>query len=114
NNKKLNLIILGVKEANIYYKKLAKEFNINILSLKKSEYEIIELAVIASINGELQDLKRIRKLLQDIIIQPRKEKYENIVVIEACTDFTFGIGKNSLTCFADVMVRECYFNSVIL
>jgi hypothetical protein len=110
---KLNLLILGVKNTNLMYSKLCHNRDINIVSLTNEDYLIIENAVINSLHAKSNLIKLSKEEIKEKIIMKYLPLYDNLQIIEACTDFKFNLGKNSLECFAEYMIAESYNNLII-
>lgn len=103
-----HLLVLGTRNTNAIYEALSKSYAINVLPLNDLDYELIDKAIVASIGGEWNKVDLCREQLQKDIIEPRSDFFEDLVVLEACTDFRLGLGLNSLQVFAEAMVADCY------
>ena len=103
-----NLLVLGTRGANAIYGALTDSDSIRVLPLDDSEFELITRAIVSSIGGTRADVAQCREQLDHTIIRARRDDLENLVVLEACTDFHFGLGLSSLQLFAEAMVEECY------
>jgi hypothetical protein len=104
----LKVLILGVENAVCYYKKVAVKSQLEIITLTKKEYQYIDKAVIASVDNTLKAKKEAKNILEKKIIHKYLKKDPTTIVVEACTDFNFGLGRNSLKCFAEFMALEPY------
>lgn len=97
-------LILGLKNAAKYY---ADYKAIDIIKLTDKEYKILDQAVVSSVSNDDSLIEQSRLQLKDIV-----DKYSQIHakmnIIEACTDFQFGLGNDSIALFAKDMVEEVY------
>lgn len=103
-----HLLVLGTRDTNAFYESLADSYAINVLPVKDWEYELIHRAVVASIGGDKNEVDLCCNQLQKELIEPRSDLFDNLVVLEACTDFRLALGLSSLEVFADAMVGDCY------
>ncbi len=106
--KKMNLLVLGTSETNLIYNALSVLYPINIIPLTLRDQELINNAIVASIGGNSKLVKQCTKTLEMEIIEPIKNKFSNLIILEACTDFHLGLGLNSLEVFASETVTDLY------
>jgi len=107
-----HLLVLGTRGTNALYKALTDSYAIDVLPIKDWEYELIHRAVVASIGGDQNEVDLCCVELQKELIEPRSDLFDNLVVLEACTDFHLGLGLSSLEVFADAMVADCYQSQI--
>lgn len=103
-----HLLVLGTRGVNTIYETLAESHDMNVLHVEDWEYELIDKAIVASIGGDQGEVDSCREQLQKELIEPRRGLFDDLVVLEACTDFHLGLGLSSLELFADAMVADCY------
>ncbi len=102
------VLVLGTRGVNQIYYELAESCSASILPIEKQEYELIDEAIVASIDGDQQAVSLCRERLLTNIVNPRKNTCGSLTILEACTDFNLGIGLSSLEVFANSMVADCY------
>jgi len=107
-NNAIQLLVLGTRGTNSIYRGLSDGESITILPITESEQEIIEKAIVASIGNHQADIELYQQQIRKKIIEPNLKQQENLVVLEACTDFHLGLGISSLEVFANAMVMDCY------
>jgi hypothetical protein len=108
NGKMTHLLVLGTSGTNAIYGAYTESYAIIVLPIENWEQELIDEAIVASIGGDRNKIDIHKEQLQKEIIKPRSDMFENLTILEACTDFRLGLGVSSLEVFADVMVMDCY------
>ncbi len=103
-----HLLVLGTRGTNAQYELLTNSSALIALPIEDAEYELIERSIVASIGGDLKEIAKCRERLGEELITPRRRLFEDLIVLEACTDFRLGLGVSSLELFADAMVADCY------
>jgi hypothetical protein len=102
------LLVLGTRGAHAQYELLTNSTTINVLPIADHEFELLNRSIVAAIGGDPEEVTRSREQIRVELIEPRKRLFNNLVVLEACTDFRLGLGLNSLDLFAQAMVADCY------
>jgi hypothetical protein len=102
------LLLLGAAGALAIYERMSETYGVEILEIRPDEQELVDEAVVAAIGGEPSAVQRCRELLLRDVINPRREELGELTVVEACTDFSFGLGVSSLEMFAEDLVQSCY------
>ncbi len=97
-------LILGLKNAAKYY---ADYKDIDIIKLTDEEYKVLDQAVVSSVSND-DTLKEQSRLQLKKIVDKYSQQHPKMNIIEACTDFEFGLGHNSITLFAKDMIEEVY------
>jgi hypothetical protein len=103
-----NLLVLGTRGTNATFGALARNAEINVVSLNKSDYELINRTIVASIGGDATAIAECRRDLETRLVERQRRITPDLVVLEACTDFRLGIGLSSLELFANAMVETAY------
>jgi hypothetical protein len=107
-SEKINFLVLGTRGTNELYTSYGQNYPISVLPLENWEYKLIDKTVVASIGGDREKIFACSNQLQTDLIAPRRKIYNNLFVLEACTDFHLGLGTSSLEAFASEMVLDCY------
>jgi hypothetical protein len=102
------VLLLGAEGALTIYERMSEAYAVEIIRIDPEEQKVIDEAVVASIGGEPHEVESCRERLRREVINPRVEEFGDVTVVEACTDFSFGLGLNSLEMFAEDLVRSCY------
>lgn len=102
------LLLLGAEGALEIYDRISGTYGVEVLHIRADEQNLIDEAVVASIGGDPIEVERCRQRLRRELISPREEQHGQLTVVEACTDFSFGLGVSSLELFAEDLVRSCY------
>jgi len=110
----IHLLVLGTRDTNAIYGRLTESSAINVLPLKNWEYELIYKIIVASIGDNRDSLNSYCQRLQEELIKPQIDLYDNLIVLEACTDLRLGLGLSSLEVFAEATVADCYQNLISL
>jgi hypothetical protein len=110
----INLIVLGTRDTNAIYGRLTEASAINVLPLKNWEYELINKTIVASIGNCKDSLNSYCQRLQEELIKPQIGLSDNLIVLEACTDFRLGLGLSSLEVFTEAIVADSYHNLISL
>ena len=98
-------MILGTPGTNSIYRTFSAA-GIAVTSLNEAEYRAIDKAIVASIGGDSEHISKSKRTLADEVIGPRNAA--GLIIVEACTDFRFGLGYSSLALFAEAMIDEIY------
>lgn len=106
------LLILGTQGVNKLYAALGAARDLAVYPLSVEQYRIIDRAIVAAIGGKAHELETCRQLLTQHVIKPAMERQPKLVVVEACTDFDFGLGYSSLEILAEAMVLRAYTSSL--
>ncbi|MBJ7353914.1 MAG: hypothetical protein JHC98_03740 [Thermoleophilaceae bacterium] len=101
-------VVLGAAMANEQYRRLGGPRGMNIILLTELQQAIVDEAVLACIDGSDANLATARQAIEGEILTPLRRLHPGLVVLEACTDFDFGLGLDSLRLMARQMVFECY------
>jgi hypothetical protein len=107
-NEKKHLLVLGTRGTNEIYRDLTNLYDVAILPIDEQEQNLIDKAIVASIDGNQSKVNYYRQLLEKDVIRSRKSSVNELVVLEACTDFRLGLGYSSLDIFAEAMIADCY------
>lgn len=103
-----NLLVLGTRGANAIYEQLSDPARVSVVPLQDGDYEVISKAVVASIGGDPDQIAHSREQLQRDLVEPCTARFPDLITVEACTDFRFGVGVSSLELFAEAMVKSHY------
>ena len=103
-----SVLILGTVGVNEIYKSHCVGAGISIFPLNRRDYELIDDAIVASIGKSPEELLLIKRALENEMISRFRKSSELGTIVEACTDFDFGLGKSSLEIFAEEMVTDVY------
>ena len=101
-------LVLGSSMARDQYKLLGSHLGLEVLPITVQQQAVIDAAVVACIGGGSSALGMARRSLIDQVIEPTRLSFPDLVVLEACTDFEFGLGLDSVRLLAKRMVFECY------
>ncbi|MBL7789361.1 MAG: hypothetical protein JNL75_05950 [Chitinophagales bacterium] len=110
-----NLLIMGTKETNNIYHTLNNNkylSKFNIIYLDNEDYTNIEKWIINSISFN-QSIDSLIFEIKEKLIKKYEPSFQNLVLVEACTDFNLKIGVSSMEMFADFMVKDCYSKILI-
>jgi hypothetical protein len=107
-----HLLLLGTAHTNEIYKRLCGSTGLTVIDLDHREQKLIDQAIVGSIGGDTAEMAKHRNELMTELVNPRQMQNENLLVIEACTDFKLNIGLSSLEIFAHEMVSKCYSNLI--
>jgi hypothetical protein len=102
------ILVLGTRDTNAMYEQLAPSYKLQVVPIEDRDYELINQAVVASIDRNPDDLLLSRDRIRQEVIEPRLSAFPDMVILEACTDFSLGLGLSSLQLFAEAMVADCY------
>ena len=98
------ILVLGSSLAQDQYREAGATFGLDVLAVSAEQQALIDEAVTICIGGDERALARIRGSLESQIIAPAREVYGDIPVLEACTDFDFGLGHDSVRLLAEAYV----------
>jgi hypothetical protein len=107
SNTNAKLTLVGTSLAQEEYKRALKELgmeSISIVEFSHEEQEVMDELLVASIGGDGGYVDMMKKELRQKVLS----RYQTSIVVEASTDFNFGIGINSLQMFADVLLDDVY------
>jgi len=102
------LLLLGAEGALEIYGRLSDDYGVLIVPIDTEQQTLIDDAVITAIGGDEAELRRSRDRLRQELIEPAKEAFGELTVVEACTDFSFGLGVSSVELFAEDLINTCY------
>jgi len=102
------LLILGTEGTQFTYRRILGDYNVHIMALAEEEQALINRAIVASIGDDPREVSLYRTEVANRIVAPRAASVTGLIVVEACTDFHFGIGVSSLEMFANAMVDSHY------
>lgn len=102
------VIALGTRLTNETYVDVFERHGVRVLQLSEMQYAVIDDCVTASISGSEERLNKSREKLQRDVVGKLQERAPKALVLEACTDFEFRLGVNSLHNMARWMVRNTY------
>jgi hypothetical protein len=106
------LLVLGTPATVTLYRQelanRASEARHSIVSLNSAEQQLINDAVVASIDGDSSVVRQLRQRIESDVVAVRRGRSEDLVVIEACTDFDLGLGLGSRTLFMARLVSDAY------
>lgn len=108
SRKKNNVIVLGTRLTNETYAEALEGSGISVLPLNDDHYAIIDECVVASISGRSDLLEITRNKLCNDVVENVLDGQGDAIVIEACTDFDYGLGESSLENMANWLVRDAY------
>lgn len=108
NGKALNVLVLGTREAAKEYSLKLKTSNVDLVKLTDFDYDLIIKTILASIEKDEKLISQYKAEITKTIIGPAEERFGNLLVLEACTDFNLGLGVNSLSVFAKGLVDNVY------
>ncbi len=94
--------------ANEQYLRLGSPRGMHVLALTAAQQSLIDEAVLACIDGGEANLSAARQAIERDILTPLRRIHPGLVVLEACTDFDFGLGLDSVRLMARQMVFDCY------
>lgn len=101
-------LVLGSSMARDQYKLLGSHLGLEVLPLTVHQQAAIDAAVVACIDGGSAALEMARRSLIEQVIEPNRRSFPDLVILEACTDFEFALGLDSVRLLAKRMVFECY------
>lgn len=101
-------VVLGAAMANEQYLRLGSPRGMHLLALTAAQQSLIDEAVLACIDGGEANLSAARQAIERDILTPLRRIHPGLVVLEACTDFDFGLGLDSVRLMARQMVFDCY------
>jgi hypothetical protein len=101
-------LVLGSSMARAQYTFLGSHLGLEVLPLTMQQQAVIDAAVVACIGGGPIAIGMARRSLIEQVIEPTRTSFPDLVVLEACTDFDFGLGVDSVRLLAKRMVFECY------
>lgn len=104
------VLVLGTLGVNEIYKREVAGTGVTVFPLNDEDFDLLDDAIVASIGKGQDSLMSAKILLEESIVSRFRSKFPDGVVIEACTDFDFGIGDSSLKIFAEEMVLDVYRN----
>ena len=102
------LLVLGSSMAQEQYRRVGAPLGIEVLPITMDQQALVDEAVIACIGGGKNALGQARRMLREQVIEPHCTSRPELLVVEACTDFDFGLGLDSVGLLAERMVAECY------
>lgn len=103
-----SVLVLGTRGVNEIYKREVAGTGITIFPLDDRDFALIDDAIVASIGKGQDSLLSVKRVLLDNIVSKFQTGFQGGLVIEACTDFDFGIGDSTLKFFAEEMVFDVY------
>ncbi|WP_406651458.1 hypothetical protein [Aliisedimentitalea scapharcae] len=102
------VLVLGTKGVNDIYRKQVNGTGLSVFPLNKNDFKLIDDAIVASIGKSADHLNSIKSDLMERIVSRFRATHPLGPVLEACTDFSFGLGENTLRIFAEEMVNDVY------
>jgi hypothetical protein len=103
-----NALILGTAETNRAYRVSLAAAGIRTVDLSEAQLSVIEGAVAASVGGVPARVADARDAVKHLVEECASHSNGLLTVIEACTDFRFGLGVDSLEIFARESVETWY------
>lgn len=101
-------VVLGAAMANEQYRRLGSPRGMHVLALTAAQQSLIDEVVLACIGGGEANLSAARQAIERDILTPLRRTHPGVVVLEACSDFDFGLGLDSVRLMARQMVYDCY------
>jgi len=102
------VLVIGTEGVNEIYEKCLSEAGLQRFKLSRADYRLIDDAIVAAIGQNRDEIRRVRDEISLQFVEPFRSRFRAGVVVEACTDFDFGLGVNSLKAFAEEMVLDVY------
>ncbi|MEM2161108.1 MAG: hypothetical protein QXN55_09165 [Candidatus Nitrosotenuis sp.] len=107
---KADLLVLGTTPIMEIYKSEVDNMRLDykLLELSKADQTLINRTVVAAIDGDASVVRQMRQRIDADVINPRKQQNQEMVVVEACTDFDLALGINSREVFVHRLVYDAY------
>jgi hypothetical protein len=103
------VLVLGTADVReIYRRAIPPDYRVELATIDPSEQALIEETVVASIGGVTRRIDECRRRIWERLIAPRQAQEGGFAVVEACTDFSLGLGLNSLEALAEAMAADAY------
>jgi hypothetical protein len=101
-------VVLGAQMARDQYARVGGEHGMKVAPLTAGQQLVIDEAVVACVDGADEVVAAARNKIDEFILRPLREAFPTLMVLEACTDFDFGLGLDSLRLMAQHMIHDCY------
>jgi hypothetical protein len=102
------VLLLGSAEVRELYQRECESRAINSLPITGATQRLIDELIVLSVGGHTAEVEQARQTLARDVVSPAKQDVAELVVVEACTDFTLGLGLSSLEVYATDMIERWY------
>ena len=102
------LLVLGARMARSLYSEWGRQDGFETIEISESQQEVIDEAVLMCVDGDRRRVIQARQALEQGVVSIQRRRHPDLEVLEACTDFNFGIGHDSVRLMAQALVREAY------
>lgn len=102
------VLVLGAKMARELYAKWGNARGVETIEITAEQQSVIDDAVLLAIDGREAGLLQARQAIEHSVVAPHRRTDPDLIVLEACTDFDFGIGYDSIRLMASALVRDAY------